>query len=87
MWTEVLVLNFNEVNLDKLNKIAREIRQKNIVCEIFPEKKALNKQLKYASKRNINFVIFVEENGEIYMKNMLTKEQSVYDICQIKEAL
>ena len=85
--TQVLILNFNAISLYKLNKIAQQLRQENIACEIYPEKKSLNKQLQFASKRNIPFVIFLEEDNSINMKDLRSGEQKEFNLQYIKKSL
>ena len=63
--TEILVTNTNP----QASKVASEIRAKNINTELYVDDKELDKQLKYADKKNIPYVLIVENNS-LTLKNM-----------------
>jgi histidyl-tRNA synthetase len=63
--TEILVTNTNL----RASIIASEIRTKKINTELFVDDKELDKQLKYADKKGIPFVVIVEEDA-LTLKNM-----------------
>lgn len=78
--TQILITVFNEITLNQSLSLAQEIRNKGINCEIYPNiEKKLDKQLKYADKKGIPFVVILgpEEikKGAAKIKNMRTKEQ------------
>lgn len=59
---------------EKSLEIATSLRNKGLIAELFLEDTSLEKQLKYADKKNIPFVIIVEENSLI-LKDMNNKTQ------------
>ncbi len=79
--TQVLV-SFNDNALE----IANVLRIKNINTEVFLEEKNLEKQLKYADKKKIPYVI-IFDNKKLILKNMQTRTQDVLSIEEIIEKL
>ena len=65
-------------------KIISQLRKKNILVELYPEQSRLKKQLTYANKKNIPFVVVIGEeekrNKKFIFKNMKTGEQAYYGI-------
>ncbi|MDH7476175.1 MAG: histidine--tRNA ligase [Microgenomates group bacterium] len=57
--TKVLITNFADDTLDTLIKIAKALRQEDITTLLYPQTSRLDKQLKYADKKNIPYVIIV----------------------------
>lgn len=60
-------------------KLAEKLRKNDINCELYLEEKPINKQLKYANKKGIPYVIILGPNeikaDKITLKNMKTGEQ------------
>ncbi|MGB1102682.1 MAG: histidine--tRNA ligase [Crocinitomicaceae bacterium] len=77
--TQYLFINFGADEQSYSMQIAAGLRKRNIACEVYPEAKAMKKQLKYANNRNIPFVILIGSdelnNGTVTVKNMGTGEQ------------
>ena len=75
----VLFLNFGKNEALYCLKAIKKLREKNIKSEIYPDNTKLKKQMNYANKRNIPFVVFVGlselENGNFTLKNMSSGEQ------------
>lgn len=65
--TEILVTNTS----DKSESIANHIRDKNINTELYVDEKPLDKQLRYADKKGIPFVV-IPDGEKLLLKNMLT---------------
>jgi histidyl-tRNA synthetase len=78
--TQVLFFNMGE---DKESKKAfelmQQLRQKGIRCELYHETAKLDKQFKYAEKKNIPWVVIIGENeltqGSCNLKSMKTSIQ------------
>jgi len=83
---KVLVAFVNSGLQEKALKIADELRNKKINCEVYPEDVNLEKQLKYADKKQIPFVVIVEEN-QLFLKNMEKRTQEKLTMEQIIEKL
>jgi len=78
--TKILVTIFSPELFDKSIEMSNIIRQMGIAVELYPDSQTkLEKQLKYASRKNIPFVAFLgpEEVSQniIKIKNMQTGEQ------------
>ena len=69
--TKVLVTNTS----DRSIQIADEFRDKKINTELYIDDKDLDKQLKYADKKGIPYVLIVEDQTLI-LKNMITGEKT-----------
>ena len=65
-------------------KAISQLRVKGIKSELFPEAAKQKKQLNYANKRMIPFVVFAGaseiEGGEYKLKNMETGEQEICNL-------
>ena len=66
----------------KALQIANEIRNKGFNCEIYLEDESLEKQLKYADKKQIPLSLIIEENKLIF-KDMEKRTQEVLTIEEI----
>lgn len=79
----VLVVNFGEEILEKLFSYIKLWREKNIPLEIYPEPGKLKKQMQYADRKKIPFVLMAGsdelEKGKFLLKNMHTGEQMMID--------
>jgi histidyl-tRNA synthetase len=65
--TEILVANTQENSAS----IANHIREKGIDTELYVDERELDKQLRYADKKEIPFVI-IPEGDRLILKNMIT---------------
>ncbi len=78
-FNQVLVTVFNKDLLGNSLNIACELRKNKITTEVYPAEEKIDKQLKYANKKNIPYVIIIgpEEvaSGKVVLKNMKTGEQ------------
>lgn len=85
--TKVLLCSFDEDSFKYGLKVLKELREANISSEIFPEPAKMKKQLEYANKKQIPYVIIIgsEEmkTGSLSFKNMMTGEQTNSPIDQI----
>jgi histidyl-tRNA synthetase len=89
--TKVMITNFDNESLKHALGLASRLRKKDIKCEVYPEAAKMKKQLNYADKKNIAFVIMVgseEIESEIYgIKEMKTGEQSKKTLLQLFDFL
>lgn len=78
--TKVIFINFGEAEAMYAMKAVRALRAKNIAAELYPDAAKMKKQMTYADKRNIPYVVLAggnEMNAEVYnLKNMKTGEQN-----------
>ncbi|MFN5333844.1 MAG: histidine--tRNA ligase, partial [Bacteroidota bacterium] len=57
--TDVLFFNLGEAESRKALELMQQLRQKNISCELFHENLKMDKQFKYAEKKNITYVAII----------------------------
>jgi len=89
--TKVLVLNFDPDSTKKALKILSTLRSMAIKSEIFPDSVKINKQMNYANKKGVPFVLMIGPNeiseGKYQLKNMKTGEQLKLTLDDILEHL
>jgi len=87
--SQVLVTVFDNKSLDNSLKVTCQLREKNIKTEIFPAAEKIEKQLKYAHRQKIPYVIIIgpeeAEKNSFKLKNMATREQK--DVKNIEELI
>jgi histidyl-tRNA synthetase len=81
--TKVLLINFGQQSLSHSLRILSKLRQQNIKSEIYPEDAKIRKQMNYANKKDVPYVLMIGEievnEGKYQLKNMETGEQSALD--------
>ncbi len=82
--TEVLFINFGDQESLFSLKAIKALRDNNINAELYPDNAKMKKQMNYANKRNIPFVVLVGEeelkNNVFTLKNMTTGDQDKVDL-------
>ena len=77
--TQVLFFNLDQQTAGVAFKLLMQLRAKGISSELFHEPSKMDKQMKYANKRNIPYVIIMGESevqeGLVSIKNMVTGQQ------------
>ncbi|MBQ0016289.1 MAG: histidine--tRNA ligase [Bacteroidales bacterium] len=75
----VLFINFGEAEQAYVLKCAAQFRANGIATLVYPDATKMKKQMDFANRKNIPFVLFVGEseitNHTVTIKNMLTGEQ------------
>jgi histidyl-tRNA synthetase len=75
----VMLVNFGTEFQDRNREILNFLRTQHIACELYPEPIKFDKQLKYANKKQVGFVILIGETelteGLVTIKNFKTGEQ------------
>jgi histidyl-tRNA synthetase len=78
--TQVLFVNFGKAEADSCQEHAALLRKNGIRAEVYPDPAKMKKQLDYANKKGIPYVVLVGEeelkNNFITLKNMSTGDQS-----------
>jgi histidyl-tRNA synthetase len=86
--TRVLFLNFGEEEEKYSLQLLSQIRKAGIASEIYPQNAKLKKQLDYANRKNIPFVVFIGKDemntGNLTLKNMKTGDQQKMDFEELK---
>ena len=90
--SKVLVTIFNESLLSESIKTLKFLRENNINTELYPDENTkLEKQLKYADKKGIPYVIIIGQEevdkNVVVLKNMQTKEQKTLTINKVCKLL
>lgn len=77
--TEVLFFNLGEKESRHAYQIMQELRHNNIRCELYYESSKMEKQFKYAVKKNINYAVIIGskemQEGSCVVKNLEKGEQ------------
>ncbi len=77
--TKVLIINFDEASENEGWKLLQALRKQNIPSELYPKAARLKKQMTYADKKGIPFVIFIGDkeikSGKFSLKEMKSGEQ------------
>lgn len=89
--TRVYVTLFDDSTRDKTNEIAKVLREKGINTAVALKQDKLEKQLKYADKKRIPYVIIAGPNeikeGTVILKDMILKSQIALPLPQVIEKL
>ncbi len=89
--SKVLFINFGEKEALYALKAVQKLRTKGIASEVFPDAAKMKKQMNYANKRDIPYVVLAgtqEIQKEIYtFKNMKSGEQQKLTIAEIIQKL
>lgn len=85
--TKLLIINFDENSSRYALRILKALRDNNIASEIFPEPAKLKKQMNYANKKQIPYVLMIGsreiENEKYGLKNMVSGEQEELSLEEI----
>ena len=85
--TKVLFLNYGKENEFEAMQTILKLRQNGINAEFYPDNLKIDKQFKYAEKRNIPFVVKEISNGSFTLKNILTGLQKDVTLLGLLEIL
>ena len=76
----VLLLNFGKEEELAALKVMQQLRQADIACEIYPESAKMKKQMEYANRRGVPYVVIIGSDelaeGAATLKNMTTGDQT-----------
>jgi histidyl-tRNA synthetase len=82
--TKVILMNFGGENELYALQILQQLRNADVAAEIYPDAAKFDKQMKYANKRNIPFVIMTGEEEmlqqKLSIKNFTTGEQKMVSV-------
>lgn len=88
---QVMLVNFGQEYEKKNREILSLLREKNISCELYPEAIKFDKQLKYANKKMIEYILLVGEDelkeNYVSIKNFKTGEQHKVQIADLEEII
>ena len=82
-----LFLNFGLEKLDNIMSYVDQLREKNIICELYPLDVKIKKQMDYANQKGVDYVIIIgdeEIKSNIFkLKDMKSGDQSSFDISNL----
>ena len=88
---DVMFTNFGQKEAFQSLKIIQKLRQSGIKTELYPDSAKMAKQMKYADKRNIPFVVVIGEeelgNQTCVLKDMVSGKQETLSIDEIVNEL
>ncbi len=88
---KILFVNFGKKEVKHSLKLLQELRQENIMAELYPDKAKMKKQFTYADNKNIPYVAIIGENeinkNVITVKDMNSGEQNEFTIEELKTLL
>ncbi|MEZ4796592.1 MAG: histidine--tRNA ligase [Flavobacteriaceae bacterium] len=88
---DVLFINFGDTEALYCLKAIAKLREAGINTEIYPDDSKMKKQMNYANKRDIPFVVLVGEEemkaNSYTLKNMRSGEQSKYSLEDLIKAV
>jgi len=89
--SQVLVTVFSQNLISQSLKVAQLLRNNKIKTEVYPSLEKLDKQLKYANKKNVPYVIILGpdevKNNQVVLKDMKTGEQKELNQQKLLEIL
>ncbi|APZ46867.1 histidine--tRNA ligase [Polaribacter reichenbachii] len=84
---KVLFINFGDAEALYAMKAIAELRKQHIKSELYPDAAKMKKQMNYANKREIEFVVLVGsqevEKQEYTLKNMVSGEQTKCSLSEL----
>ncbi|MBT8257292.1 MAG: histidine--tRNA ligase [Bacteroidia bacterium] len=88
---EVLFINFGEKEAMYAMKAMKKLRDSSVNCELYPDPAKISKQMNYANRRNIPFVVMAGDKEMVdalySLKNMNTGDQDTLSIESLITAL
>jgi histidyl-tRNA synthetase len=89
--TKALFINFGEESMDYILPISNQLRKNNIAVEIFPNEVKIGKQIQYAEKKQIPFVLIAGASekleNKITIKNIQKFSQETISILELTDYL
>jgi histidyl-tRNA synthetase len=89
--TRVLIINFDAASEAAGWSLVQLLRQAGIAAELYPESAKLKKQMSYADKKGVPYVVFIGEeelkNKNYSLKNMESGEQVSVDAATLIQKL
>jgi histidyl-tRNA synthetase len=86
--SKVLFINFGKAEETYVLPSLAILRSAGISCEIYPESGKMKKQMEYANKKQIPYVVLAGESemneGKLTLKNMQTGEQKLLSLEEIR---
>lgn len=71
--TKAIFVNFGGLELNASLRTAKQLRQSGIACEVYPDSAKIGKQMEYANKRGVRYVIIIGSD-ELAASNAIVKD-------------
>ncbi|MDO4229878.1 MAG: histidine--tRNA ligase [Capnocytophaga sp.] len=88
---DVLCINFGEREALQSLKLVQQLRSLGLKSELYPDSAKMKKQMDYANKRNIPYVVIIGESelekGTFVLKNMQTGQQDEYQLSEVHQKM
>ena len=85
--SQVLFLNFGEEEASYCLAILKQLRENNINSELYPTDDKIKKQMNYANKKGVQFVVMIGEDeiksGELTIKDMRSGDQRQMKVSEL----
>ncbi|MBB3696352.1 histidine--tRNA ligase [Flammeovirga yaeyamensis] len=89
--TKVMLTNFDNAGRDYSLPLLQQLRNAGISAELYPDNAKMKKQMNFANRKNIQYVVLAWEDemsqGKYSLKNMETGEQEMLSGSEIVEKL
>ncbi|MCK0158475.1 histidine--tRNA ligase [Cellulophaga sp. F20128] len=87
----VLCVNFGEKEAFTALQLVTNLRKNGVKADVYPSSAKMQKQMKYANKRNVPYVILIGEqevsDGTFVVKNMQKGDQQTYKLANVSDFL
>ena len=81
--TKILVALNSAEDLKRSLSLAEELRASGLNTEVFHKPLKFGKQIEYADKKGIRFVLFLNDAGTLELKDIKTKEQQPITVAEL----
>lgn len=86
---DVLCVNFGDKEAFAALELITELRKNGVKADVYPSSVKMQKQMKYANKRNVPYVVIIGEqelaDGNFVVKNMEKGDQETYKLSNVSE--
>ncbi|MGJ8659966.1 histidine--tRNA ligase [Cellulophaga fucicola] len=86
---EVLCVNFGDKEAFAALQLVTNLRKNGVKADVYPSSVKMQKQMKYANKRNVPYVVIIGEQelaeGNFVVKNMEKGDQETYKLSNVSE--
>ena len=82
--TQILFLNSGSNSVDVALSSISKLREIGLICELYPSEIKMSKQLNYANKKDVSYVVILGDdefkNKTFTLKNMISGDQNEYPL-------
>jgi len=84
---DVLALNFGNQEVAYVSMVLQQLRAKGVNCELYPDMVKMKKQMQYADKKRVKYVLIVGEEelqkNTLVLKNMVEGSQTEFNLNEL----